>query len=275
MEIYAAVVAVFVFIFGLIIGSFLNVVIYRYGSGMYITGRSKCLSCGKTLAALMLIPLFSFLFMKGRCGYCRAKLSFQYPLVEAAAGFLFVIIAHKNGLFAADVTLQNISIFAAEIAIWSTLLVITVYDLRHRIIPDLFSFAFALLAGIVLLLKSSWGMVSLPYLPFLDGVPTWINAAGGPLLALPFALLWFFSGGRGMGLGDAKLAWGMGWFLGFAGGVTAAILSFWIAFFPSLLLLLVRGKHFTMKSEIPFAPFLIIGTLIVYALDIDILSWTF
>ena len=269
------VVSLLVFILGLIIGSFLNVVIYRFGSGMRVTGRSKCLSCGKTLTAAMLIPLLSFLFMRGRCGYCGTKLSWQYPLVETLTATLFVIAAHVNGLLSMSASSHQFVVFAVEAAIWAVLVVITVYDLKHRIIPDMLSLLFALLSGGLLLLKWSWGLSVIPFLPFLDSVPVWINAAAGVLLALPFALLWLFSGGRAMGLGDAKLAWGIGWFLGFAGGVSAAVLAFWVAFFPSLLLLLVRSKHFTMKSEIPFAPFLIIGTLIVYTFGIDILSWTF
>lgn len=275
MELYEVVIFTLIFVFGLIIGSFLNVVIYRFGSGMRVTGRSKCLSCGKTLTPMMLIPLVSFLFMHGRCGYCGTKLSWQYPLVEAMTATLFVIAAHANGLFSLNASLHQLTIFIVEAVIWAVLVVITVYDLKHRIIPDLLSLLFALTAGGLLLLKWSWGLIVIPFLPFLDTVPAWIDAFAGPLLALPFALLWFFSGGRAMGLGDAKLAWGIGWFLGFAGGVSAAVLAFWVAFFPSLILLFVRSKHFTMKSEIPFAPFLIIGTLIVYTFGIDILSWTF
>ena len=268
-------IGVLVFLFGLVIGSFLNVVVYRHGSGMRLNGRSKCLSCGKTLTARMLVPLFSFMLMRGRCVYCSAKLSFQYPLIEAVAGVLFVVIAHKNGLFLPDVSSHALIIFLMEAAAWSTLLVVTVYDLKHNIIPDRFSFIFALLAGVLLSLRSHWGLLTLPYIPFLDGVPPWIDFAAGPLLAAPFALLWFLSGGRAMGFGDAKLAWGIGWFLGFSGGGSALILSFWIAFFPSIALLFIRGKHFTMKSEIPFAPFLVLGTLVVYVFGVSILSWAF
>jgi leader peptidase (prepilin peptidase)/N-methyltransferase len=78
-----------------------------------------------------------------------------------------------------------------------------------------------------------------------------------------------------MGLGDAKLAWGIGWFLGLGGAVSAVIFSFWIAFIPSVFLLFWRSKRFTMKSEIPFAPFLIIGTFVAYTFGVNILSWTF
>ena len=159
--------------------------------------------------------------------------------------------------------------------IWTILLGITVYDLRHKIIPDSFSFSLAILAGTLLLLKWKFGLIPAYYIPFLNYVPSWIDFAAGPLLAIPFALLWFFSGGRAMGLGDAKLALGLGWFLGFSYGVTSVILAFWVAFFPSLALLLLRKKNFTMKSEIPFAPFLVIGAFLTYTFGIDILGWTF
>ena len=157
---------------------------------------------------------------------------------------------------------------------WSIHLVIGVYDIKHKIIPDPFALSFALLAGVELYLRSYWGLLDIPYIPFLNSVPSWIDFAAGPLIALPFALLWLLSAGRAMGLGDAKLTWGMGWFLGFSGGVTAAIFAFWIAFIPSLILLLLPAKRFTMKSEIPFGPFLLLGTLLVYAYGFDILRWS-
>ena len=261
------------FVLGTVIGSFLNVLVYRFGSGTKITGRSKCLSCGKTLAALQLVPLFSYLFMRGRCARCRSKISLQYPLVETAGGIIFMVIAWKNSLLGMDVSTAHLVIALVDALIWSLLLATTVYDWKHKIIPDRFSALFAILAGIALALRSHYGMIAVPYLPFLDSIPLWIDVAA-PLIALPFALLWLFSGGRAMGLGDAKLAFGIGWFLGFAGSVTAIILSFWIAVFPSLALLLLRRKHFTMKSEIPFAPFLVLGTFITYALGLNILSWS-
>jgi len=153
-------------------------------------------------------------------------------------------------------------------------MLVMVYDVRHKIIPDRLSLIFATLAGITLFAKSQWGMMPTPYIPILNSVPSWINLAAAPALAIPFALLWLLSAGRAMGLGDAKLAWGMGWFLGFTKGITAVMFAFWTAFIPSVILLLLPKKHFTMKSEIPFAPFLILGTLIAYLAHFDIVSWT-
>jgi prepilin signal peptidase PulO-like enzyme (type II secretory pathway) len=264
------------FLLGAIFGSFLNVVIYRTGSGVGYSGRSRCLSCGKDLTAMMLIPLFSFLFQGGRCAYCKAKLSWQYPLVEAASGALFVMVWWVTKFDPLASSFEETILFGLELLIWLTLLLIVAYDVKHKIIPDRFSLTFALLAGALALLRWHWGFVVPQFLP-LFGVytPVWLDLLAGPLLALPFALLWLFSGGRAMGLGDAKLVWGLGWLLGFAGGISAVILAFWTAFFPSIILLFLPRKHFTMKSEIPFAPFLILGALLVFVCGIDILQWSF
>ncbi len=265
---------IFTAVFGLVIGSFLNVIIYRFHSGFGMHGRSKCLSCSKYLKAYMLIPLFSFLLQRGRCAYCRTKLSWQYPLVELGTSLLFLASAYVNHVTDVPFSPHVFSIFILHCAIWSILMLVMVYDVRHKIIPDRLSLIFALLAGLTLFLKSHWSMIPLPYIPVLNSVPSWIHLVAAPVLAVPLALLWLFSGGRAMGLGDAKLAWGMGWFLGFSKGITAVMFAFWTAFIPSVILLLLPKKHFTMKSEIPFAPFLILGTLIAYLSHFDIVSWT-
>lgn len=275
MDLYASLLFFFVFVLGTIIGSFLNVVIYRFGSGFGLSGRSKCLSCGKTLRASMLIPLFSYLFQRGRCAYCGTRISLQYPLVEFATGILFVMALRVNNLTLSLFDPHMFALFLCDLFVWSILIAITVYDLKHKIIPDRLALLFAFFSGIALCLKLWWGILPEHYIPIFDLVPWWIDLAAGPLFAFPFAALWFFSGGRAMGLGDAKLAWSIGWFLGFAKGFSAVILSFWIAFIPSLILLLLPKKSFTMKSEIPFAPYLVLGTLAVYYFGVDLLSWTF
>ncbi|MEK7118538.1 MAG: prepilin peptidase [Patescibacteria group bacterium] len=294
MLLYNSIFGILIFIFGTVIGSFLNVVIYRVGSGVGYLGRSKCLSCGKVLTAKMLIPLLSFFWKGGRCAYCGTKLSWQYPLVEGASGALFVMVWLVTGFDPLTVFTLAVSLwqnglsrlpssgmevaffFFVDATIWLILLAITAYDLRHKIIPDRFVLYFTLLGGLRLLFRWRFGLLSASFVPFLGSfVPVWVDILAGPLLALPFAMLWFFSGGRAMGLGDAKLAFGLGWFLGFSGGISAVILAFWTAFFPSLYLLFLSRKRFTMKSKIPFAPFLIFGALLVFAGGIDILQWSF
>lgn len=275
MDGYHIAVLALAFILGISIGSFLNVLIFRLRSGSRIDGRSKCMSCGKTLTARMLVPLFSFLYQRGRCAYCGTRLSLQYPLVEVLLGVAYVIIIVVHHFDPLQTTSREIFFVFGDMIVWTTLLAITIYDLRHKIIPDSFSFFLALSAGILLVAK--WQFGSLPIAPeqLWGEFPVWIDLLAGPMLALPFALLWFFSGGRAMGLGDAKLAWGIGWFLGLALGTSAIVLSFWVAFIPSFVLLLLRTRHFTMKSEIPFAPFLVIGTLLTYVYGFNILALTF
>lgn len=275
MNSFSTAVILLSFALGVSVGSFLNVLIYRMGSGSRLTGRSKCLSCGKTLKPIMLVPLLSYVLLGGRCGYCRSKVSPQYPFVEAITGLLFVLVAAKNSLLSLEYVPVHVLVAALEAAIWATLVVVLVYDWKHKIIPDRLSLLFAVLSGLLLYVRVTHHLTKLPYLPFLDSVPNWIDWAAAPVVALPLALVWLATLGRGMGLGDAKLAWGIGWFLGIGGAVSAVILSFWIAFIPSMMLLFWKSKRFTMKSEIPFAPFLIIGTFVAYAFGVNILSWTF
>lgn len=244
----------FVFVFGSIIGSFLNVVIYRYNSGTSpLEGRSQCFSCGKTLAWYELAPLLSFILQKGRCRKCSVKLSWQYPIVEAITGGIFVAVFLLE---------KPILETALLIAIFSTLLVIAVYDIRHKIIPDGLSATFAVLG--LLNFFSGAGFERALHFPYL-----WTLIAG-PLLFFPFWALWAISQGRWLGLGDGKLALGIGWFLGATLGGSAVMLAFWIGALYALCIMglqkiLQKTKNvLSMQSEIPFGPFLILATFIVY-----------
>lgn len=258
-------ISLFVFVFGLIVGSFLNVVILRYNTGQSLGGRSGCLYCLKQLGFKELIPIFSYIFQRGHCRKCYSKLTIQYPLVEFFTGLLFLLIF---------LNLQNLIlselVFALTVA--SILVVIFVYDIHHKIIPNGLVYAFAIISLIHLIYSKG-----LDYLT--DGVGL-LDLFAGPILFLPFYFLWYISKGRWIGLGDGKLALGIGWLLGFVGGLSAIVLSFWIgAVFSILLLLILRlkegGGNITIKSEIPFAPFMIIATLIIYFFEYDVLGISF
>jgi prepilin signal peptidase PulO-like enzyme (type II secretory pathway) len=97
----------------------------------------------------------------------------------------------------------------------------------------------------------------------------------GPLVAIPLAILWLVSGGRWIGLGDAKLMLPLGWYFGVGKGLSIFVFSFWIGAIPSIILLCLPRKRFTMKTELPFAPFIILAALVVYVSGVDILNWTF
>ncbi len=246
------------FILGAVIGSFLNVVSIRYKTGKSIGGRSACMTCGKTLEWLELIPLLSFFMQKGACRKCKAKISWQYPLVEFLAGALFVLIFFKftpTSYLSGVTTL--IQVFAACL-----LLVIVVHDIKHKIIPDSFVFTFDMLALLSLFVGgTSWWHV-----------PNYESLIAGPLLAVPFALIWVVSRGRWMGLGDAKLVLGIGWLLGVNAGINAVILSFWIGAIVSVVWLFSAYKRFKPKTEIPFGPYLILGMYLVLIFGIQVID---
>lgn len=261
----------FIFCLGAIVGSFLNVVILRYNTGRHVTGRSGCPHCGRQLRWFELIPLVSFLVQMGKCRACESKISKQYPLVELLTALLFVLTYWSFGI-------ENSSTLLFSLVIWSLLVVILVYDMRHKIIPDVFVYSFIALSFIALFIPAHIGeSFSTPSLSILFA---------GPLIALPFALLWFVSGGRWMGLGDAKLALGIGWVLGLTGGLSALFFAFWIGAVVSITLVCidyVRSAHsralsgahgrFTMKSEVPFAPFLILGFAIVFFFHTNLIAY--
>ncbi len=246
------------FIFGVVVGSFLNVVALRFNTGMGLGGRSKCMSCGTTLTWKELIPLFSFAVQKGSCKKCRSKISWQYPLVEFIAGAVFVLI-----FFAyppVDALSGIITLF--QITIACLLLVISVYDIKHKIIPDSFAYSCAGLALISLFVGgSSWWHI-----------PTYQMLIAGPLLALPFALLWLVSKGSWMGLGDAKLTLSIGWLLGVSAGINALVLSFWIAAALSVIWLFATHKKIKPKIEIPFGPYIILGFYLVLLFHIQVID---
>lgn len=270
--------ALFFFVLGAIVGSFLNVVIFRFNTGTALSGRSRCFSCGNTVAWYDLIPILSFFFLMGRCRFCRSKISFQYPLVEFLTGLLFVGAFWRVAFvsFPLDIFSVFYALFTIDLVVLGLLVVIAVYDLKHKIIPDRLVFLFIILSLVKLFLTSEFSAM----LRF----PRILDLFAGLILALPIFLLWLISGGRWIGLGDAKLALGIGWFLGFSAGVSALVVGFWFGAAVSLLLLALsrfgRGgfgrrfpsglKNLTMSSEVPLAPFLILGFLAAYFFRIDI-----
>ena len=146
--------------------------------------------------------------------------------------------------------------------VFGLLIAICVYDFKHKIIPDFWSYSFAVVAFLQLIFLSAT----------FSFTPTVWDLFAGPILALPFAFLWLVSGGRWMGLGDAKLTLGIGWFLGIKAGLVAVVLAFWIGAVFGIALLLIQKlsessifhRKINMKSELPFAPFLILGLFLVF-----------
>lgn len=236
-----------VFIFGLIIGSFLNSVIYRLSiSQDFLFGRSYCPECKTSLKWYDLIPVISFFLLKGRCRYCKKPISIQYILVELATAISFVLIVFQN----INLLLYNPSFFILLktcflFIVFSFLIIIFTYDFKHCIIPDKVIFPLILITGFFKLCVQ-------------DEALSAIYSAFGA--ALFFLLIVLVSQGKWMGMGDVKLAFFMGLFLGFPKILIALFSAFFIGAIVGVILI-VLGKK-TFKSEIPFGPFLVLGTFL-------------
>jgi prepilin signal peptidase PulO-like enzyme (type II secretory pathway) len=257
--------AVIFFIFGTIIGSFLNVVILRFNTRGGLSGHSGCFACGEQLRWYELIPVVSFFAQKARCRHCGSKLNWQYPIVELLTGFVFyfVYVVNMSVIYSgAPIAVYRILF---ELIVFSIFIIITVYDMRHMVIPDPLVYFLSALTLLFLFVGSNPSMYAL---------------LAGPAVATPFALLWLVSRGKWMGLGDAKLALPIGWLLGLSGGFAAVILAFWIGATVSVFILILKQldklsgelSRFRMKSEIPFGPFMVLGTFIVYLFGLDVIS---
>jgi prepilin signal peptidase PulO-like enzyme (type II secretory pathway) len=257
---YGALLGVAFFVFGAIVGSFLNVLILRRGV-FTLGGRSMCLSCSSPLKWYDLVPIGSFILLRGRCRKCAAKISYQYPIVEILSGLTFLMLYLRS--------LAPLA-FAISLVFWLSLLCIAAYDFRHTIIPDEFVFA-AIAAGFFSLFVTSTDALVLPSI---------LQILTGFGLAFFFFAFWFLSEGRLMGLGDSKLALAIGWFLAPGTALTALFVSFWAGAFAGVALMAFSRLHrlsgtgngHTLKSEIPMAPFLVFGAALVYFGSISLFS---
>jgi leader peptidase (prepilin peptidase)/N-methyltransferase len=253
------------FLFGIAIGSFLNVVAYRLvHGGSFIFGGSVCPKCKHKLAAADLIPIVSFLLLRGRCRYCRKKISLQYPIVEAATGVLFLAAAWKIfGVVTGSLNLNaSISLLFLLFAI-SVLIVLFVADLLDGVLPNKITLPAIVLAAVYDIFLFASHQISLSALFY-----TFIAAA---VAAVLFFAIVYFSGEKAMGGGDVKLAF----FIGLAVGWPAVIVSFFLAFLTggiaSAMLLLTGKKRF--GDTVPLGPFLSIGALIALLWGQTILSF--
>ena len=234
---------------GLICCSFANVLINREGKST-ILGRSACPQCGRTLEWYELFPVLSFVFLLARCRTCRARISWQYPTVETLTAVLFLVI----GLSSLPLMFR---LLGCAIAFF--LVAIAVYDLKTTVIPDRWSYSFAALAFV-------YGAIAFPSGGLGDFS---LFAVSGPLVAAPLAFLWLVSHGRWMGLGDAKFMLGAGWLLGIWGGYLALMIAFVSGAFVGVALIGITrlgmmASPLTMKSEVPFGPFLILALCVVW-----------
>lgn len=221
-----------IFLYGIVIGSFLNVCIYRIPKKENIVVvRSHCMECGYRLAWYDLIPLFSYLFLKGRCRKCGCKLSAQYPIIEASNGVLYVVVFLVKGA-----TVESL----LYCLLFSALLALSVIDARTYEIPVGFNIFIALL-GVA--------RVATDY-------RNWLNYLIGALcVSLFLLLLYLFSHGRAIGGGDIKLMAAAGLLLGWK----LIILAFCVGCIVGAVVHVIRMKVSKAEHVLAMGPYLSIG----------------
>lgn len=237
---------IFNFTLGASIGSFLNVLIYRIPRKIQVSsGRSFCPNCGHKLSFFDLIPILSYIFLKGRCRYCAEKISTLYPIVEILSGLVFLF---SFLFFGYSLLYLKFVIFS------SVLLVISIIDLQTMEIPDE-PFLFGMFFGIIFFIFEK------------NYVNTLIGVIIPPII---FFLIIVLSKG-GMGGGDFKLSFLFGLYLGFPKIIPWFFLSFIIGFFPAIYMLLT--KKGTRKTPLPFGPFMSLSGIITFLFGNEIIRF--
>ncbi|MFA5431655.1 MAG: prepilin peptidase [Candidatus Paceibacterota bacterium] len=247
---------VLIFIFGLIIGSFLNCVIWRlYKEESFVGGKSYCPHCRHSLCVWDLFPLLSFVFLGGKCRYCKEKISIQYPLVELLTAVLFSGVY----LFLGSISVQLIF----WLIMMAFFVVIFVFDLKYFIIPDEVSYG-------AIFLSIAWILYSF-FIHTINSHDVFLLFASGLGASLFFFLIWFFSRGMAMGFGDVKLALLIGLLLGFPNTIVGLFLGFLLGAIIGSVMVFFKKRGFA--SEVPFAPFLITGTIIAFFFGSRLVDW--
>jgi prepilin signal peptidase PulO-like enzyme (type II secretory pathway) len=258
-------VTLFLFLMGLVWGSFLNVVIFRVSFGQSpLSGRSKCPNCGKKIDWIDNIPLLSFLLLRGKCKKCHKKISFQYPLVELMTGLLFVWWYMAGSSFFVLVgspwqILQPVF----WLVVGMLLLIIFVTDLRFGIIPDVINLLFVSLALFYRVSLISFGK--------MQSIDLFYGLISAFVLTFFFWFLWWVTKRKGFGFGDVKLAPALGLLLGFPRILICIFVAFVLGSIVGLVLMFLGKKKF--GQTIPFGPFLVIGVVIALLWGADIWNW--
>jgi prepilin signal peptidase PulO-like enzyme (type II secretory pathway) len=238
------------FLFGLALGSFGNVLLYRVPDGRTIMGRSECRYCRRTLSSWELIPVVSYLFLRGRCAGCGLGISAQYPLVELTSGLVFVAALLHRGF-------DPLSGALLGVALW-LLLLIAVVDAQTSSIPDAFNIPFVLISALYAGLVSQFDLGT--------GVPAIVVGAGF------FFIQWAVSRGRWVGSGDIFLGAGAGALLGSWEGVMVFLFASYITG-AAVASVLIFSKKKTVGGSLAFGPFLAFGTVVALFYGKQILEW--
>lgn len=256
-------------VLGLCLGSFVNALVWRLHEQerskskklSAINGRSMCTQCRHQLKPIDLVPVISWMLLKGRCRYCTKSISFQYPLVELATAGLFVA---SYVWWPVDFDVAQSAIFILWLALLTGFMALTVYDLRWFLLPNKIMYPLGIISGVLALMQIA--LADDPFTAFLATIVAVVLGGG------IFYVLFQASHGRWIGGGDVKL----GALIGLV--VATPAKSLLVIFLASLLgsivsLTLIASKRLKKNSLIPFGPFLIAATIITVLFGSIILDW--
>ena len=247
-----------VLIYGIIIGSFLNVCIFRIPEdSSIVVGRSHCMHCNNQLKWYELIPVLSYIFLLGRCRKCKSRISIQYPLIEALNGVFYVLVFYLYGWD----SLKAILISSAYCLVISALIVLSVIDFRTNIIPVGINIFIAIVGLFIVLVQYFW---------FGKNTDVVLNHTIGIFAVSLFLLLIFYaSHGRGIGGGDIKLMAAAGLVLGWE----LIILAFFIGCVLAAIIHPIRMKISHLNRVLAFGPYLSVGIVVALLFGKQMLDW--
>lgn len=234
----------------------MQVIASRLHVAPIMKGRSKCLSCGEALRATDLIPIFSYLFLGGKCKYCKSSYGISALVIELLFGFTFLL------LYTLVIVGQPTLLVAGLWFVYYTLLfivlgVMALYDRAHSYIPLQFLSAFLALC-VVMFIRRLTDDLSL------------VTLLSPVFVALPFLLIWVISKGKGLGFGDVILFFGVGAFFGSLQGFAVLMISVWMGAVYGLYVKYVVNRKKSGLTPIPFVPFIVIAFLIVLFTGVDV-----
>lgn len=238
------------FIVGVSIGSFINVIILRFDNlKTVIAGRSHCPDCQHVLAWYDLVPILSYLTLRGKCRYCHKKISIQYLLVELSTGLIFLLLFSNFGVSVAGFYYS---------VIMAVLMVVVVIDIRSQMVPEQFVWL-ALLISVL----GGW---------YFGGHVGWTRMIYGIVIGgLPLAVLSIGSREKWMGRGDIKIGMILGALTGYPVAIFSLMLSFVVGAIVGVIYMKIARKD--RKATVPFAPFLVFATLIGILWGRGLVNW--
>lgn len=252
MDILTIIYLVLFFVYGLLVGSFLNVCIYRIPLNQtVVTTPSHCMSCNHKLAWYDLFPLFSYLFLGGKCRYCKTKISMQYPVVEGLNALLYMLTFLMVGVD----TVQRLVACLLICLLNSALIVLSVIDIRTQEIPFKINvFIFVLAVIMVIIDRANW----------LEHI------IGFFIISVPFFVLMLFNA---MGGGDMKLYAVIGLFMGWRLTLISLVVASIVGAVFSIFLVACKKADEGGKTRIPFGPFIAISVPVALFWGYDIINW--